>query len=344
MIPLLNAGVVSMIVSLFGTRLLTLWLIRHNIGRPIRSDGPQGHAIKSGTPTMGGIGIVTGAFVGYLTAHLHQRLYFTRTGLLVMGCILGAAFVGFCDDWIKVVRERNLGLNKRMKMFGLLTVAIGFSVLLVNHTHIPLSIGFTRWNSWGWKLTPVLFVLWAVFVILAMTNGSNLADGLDGLNSGSAVFGFMAYLAIAFWAFRHPAIYRVEHALDLAAIAAAMVGGCLGFLWWNAAPARIFMGDTGSLAIGAGLASLGLTTNTHFLLPVICGLFVAETMSVLLQVFSFQVFGRRIFRMAPFHHHFELKGWPETTVIIRFWIIAGLCTAIGLGIFYADFISLGGVD
>ncbi len=344
MIPLLTAGVVSMLVSLFGTRGLITWLIRHHIGQPIRSDGPQGHATKQGTPTMGGIGIIAGAVAGYAVAHVHHRMYFTRTGLLVIACIVGAGFVGLCDDWIKVTRERNLGLNKRMKMFGLLSVATGFAVLLVNHTHVQMSIGFTRWNSWGWKLTPVVFVLWAVFVILAMTNGSNLADGADGLNSGSAVFGYMAYVFIAFWAFRHAQIYRVEHALDLAAIAVSMVGGCLGFLWWNAAPARIFMGDTGSLAIGAGLASLGLTTNTHFLLPVICGLFVAETLSVVIQIFSFRVFGRRVFRMAPFHHHFELKGWPETTVIIRLWIVAGLCTAIGLGIFYADFINLGGID
>jgi phospho-N-acetylmuramoyl-pentapeptide-transferase len=167
----------------------------------------------------------------------------------------------------------------------------------------------------------------------------NLADGLDGLAAGSAAFAFAAFVFIGFWQFRHPSVYHVGPALDLSLVAAAMAGACSGFLWWNAAPARIFMGDTGSLGIGAALAALALTMNTHLLLPIVGGLFVLVTMSVVIQVAAFRLFRRRVFRMAPLHHHFELMGWPETTVIVRFWILAALCAALGIGIFYADFLS-----
>jgi phospho-N-acetylmuramoyl-pentapeptide-transferase len=180
--------------------------------------------------------------------------------------------------------------------------------------------------------------VWAVFLILSASNSVNLTDGLDGLAAGSAIFAFSAFVVIGFWSFRNPMVYDLNQGLDLAVIAAAMVGACAGFLWWNAAPAQIFMGDTGSLAIGTGLACLALTTNTNLLLPIIGALFVAETVSVILQVFSFRTFGRRIFRMAPIHHHFELAGWPETTVIIRFWMISAACTAAGIGLYYYDFL------
>jgi phospho-N-acetylmuramoyl-pentapeptide-transferase len=180
-----------------------------------------------------------------------------------------------------------------------------------------------------------------VLLIVAFTNAVNLTDGLDGLAAGSSIFGFSAYLIIGFWAFRNPG-YQVEHALDLAVVSASMLGATIGFLWWNAAPARIIMGDTGSLAIGAALSGLALLTNTQLLLPIIGGLFVFETLSVIIQVFAFRVFHRRVFRMAPIHHHYELADWPETTVIIRFWILAGLATSLGLGLYYADWIHLSG--
>jgi phospho-N-acetylmuramoyl-pentapeptide-transferase len=186
-------------------------------------------------------------------------------------------------------------------------------------------------------------VVLAVIIFYATTNAVNLPDGLDGLAAGASIFAFAAYTVIAFWGFRHTAIYSDESFLDTAVVAAAMGASVAGFLWWNAAPARIFMGDTGALAIGAGLAALSLSTNTILLLPIIGGLFVMETVSVILQVGSFRMFGRRIFRMAPLHHHFELSGWPETTVIIRLWIVAGLFTALALGIYYADFVRLPGV-
>jgi phospho-N-acetylmuramoyl-pentapeptide-transferase len=258
--------------------------------------------------------------------------------------------VGFADDWIKITRARNLGLNKRMKVLGLLAVAITFGVLCVRYTGQHTTLSFTRYSSFETStfldidFGSVGWVVWSVLLIMAATNGVNLTDGLDGLAAGSSLFSFAAFTIIGFWAFRNPEVYDVEHALDLAVLAAAMLGGCTGFLWWNAHPARIFMGDTGSLAIGAGLAGLALTLNTALLLPIVGALFVVETLSVMIQVFSFRTFGRRVFRMAPIHHHYELNGWPETTVIVRFWIVAGLATALALGLFYADFTTLPGVQ
>jgi phospho-N-acetylmuramoyl-pentapeptide-transferase len=255
--------------------------------------------------------------------------------------------VGFLDDWIKITRARNLGLNKRMKVLGLLTVAVGFGWATVAYTGVHTRLSFTRYSSFEHsKLLDIDFgkvgwVVWCVLLIMACTNAVNLTDGLDGLAAGSSLFAFGAFTVIGFWCFRNPEIYRVEHALDLAVVAAAMLGGCTGFLWWNAHPARIFMGDTGSLAIGAGMAGLALTLNTALLLPIVGALFVVEAMSVIVQVFSFRALGgRRVFRMAPIHHHYELGGWPETTVIVRFWVIAGLATCLALGMFYADFTSL----
>ncbi|MCH2430689.1 MAG: phospho-N-acetylmuramoyl-pentapeptide-transferase, partial [Acidimicrobiales bacterium] len=253
-----------------------------------------------------------------------------------------AGSVGLVDDWIKVVRERSLGLNKRAKMLGLLGVAAAFAVLMLEHAPTHTQLSFTRFDQPGLEMGSALWAVWAVLLITGSANAVNLTDGLDGLAAGAGTFCFGAYTVVGFWQFRYPETYDVAHALDLAVVAAAMAGGCLGFLWWNAAPARIFMGDTGSLAIGTGLAALALATNTHLLLPVVAGLFVVETVSVILQVGSYRLFGgRRVFRMAPIHHHFELGGLPETTVIIRFWIMSGLCTAVGLGIFYADSIATG---
>lgn len=341
MIRLLIAAAVAMATSLVGTRFLIRWLSRLHIGQPIRDDGPEGHATKAGTPTMGGLAIVSGAVLGYVLSDLYHGIY-TRTGILVMLAIIGGGTVGLLDDWIKVIRERNLGLNKRAKMLGLLSVALGFSLLMLFHTGVHTDLSFTRVGQLGIDLGGVAWTIWAALLIIGSSNAVNLTDGLDGLAAGAGTFCFAAFTFIAFWQFRYPGSYDVPHALDLAVVAASMAGGCLGFLWWNAAPARIFMGDTGSLAIGTGLAALALATNTHLLLPVVAGLFVMETVSVILQVASFRLFGgRRVFRMAPVHHHFEIGGWPETTVIVRFWIISGLCTAVGLGLFYADSIATG---
>jgi phospho-N-acetylmuramoyl-pentapeptide-transferase len=341
MVAVFLAGGIALLVALIGTPLLIGWLHARGIGQQIREEGPQGHISKAGTPTMGGLMIVGAGVAGYLVAHLRPGTYYSRGGLLVMMAIVGTGGVGLLDDYLKVSRQQSLGLNKRGKIAGQLVVAIAFAWLALHWAHAKTALSFTRFDSTTIDLHNVGWIVFAVFVILAMSNAVNLTDGLDGLAAGSSAFAFAAFVVIGFWQFRHPGVYSVPQALDLALVSSAMVGGCAGFLWWNAAPARIFMGDTGSLGIGAGLAALALLTNTHLLLPVIGGLFVLETVSVVIQVVSFRVFHRRIVRMAPVHHHFELLGWPETTVIIRFWILAGLCTALALAVFYADSISAG---
>ncbi len=337
------ALLIALTVGMLGTMLCTPLLIRslqaRGIGQQIREDGPQGHFTKAGTPTMGGIVLLSAATIGYLASHVNSGAVFTSAGVLVVMATLGAALVGLVDDWIKVRRQRNLGLSKTTKMVGLLIVAVVFALLAVYKAKVRTELSFTR--TVGLDLPTPIYILWVVFIIVAMTNAVNLTDGLDGLAAGSSIFAFSAFVFIGFWQFRHINCYGVGPALDLSLVAAAMTGACAGFLWWNAAPARIFMGDTGSLAIGACLGTLALTTNTQLLLLVIGGMFVITTLSVIVQVAAFKMFGRRVFRMAPIHHHFELIGWPETTVIVRFWVLAGLCAALAVGLFYTDFLSLG---
>ena len=352
MIALLVSGGVSMIIALIGTPIFIRWQRSHAIGQPIQEDGPQGHFTKAGTPTMGGLVIVGASVLGWLAGHLraasagHVRItaVFTTSGLVVMLGMVGAGLVGLADDWVKIRLNHNLGLTKRAKFAGQVVVAVIFAVLAVTYAHVHTQISFLRLGDLGWNVPKAVWIVFAVLVIVGASNAVNLTDGLDGLAGGSAAFAFSALVIIAFWAFRHGAIYRIDHPLDLALVAASMVGACAGFLWWNAAPARIFMGDVGSLAIGAALAGLCLIMNLDLLLPILAGLFVVETLSVMVLVFSFRVFHRRVFRMAPIHHHFEQRGWPETTVIIRFWILAAMCTALALGLFYADFINIRGID
>ena len=343
MTRLLIAAALSMMVSLFGTKALISFLTRNQIGQPIRDDGPEGHHTKAGTPTMGGLAVVAGAVTGYVVSDLFGGIY-TRSGIFVMLAIIGGGAVGLMDDWIKVVAARNLGLSKRAKMLGLLIVAVGFAYLMTQYTAVETTLSFTRFDNPGWEMGNLLWTIWAILLITGTTNAVNLTDGLDGLAAGAGALGYAAFTFIGFWQFDHFDAYQVSHALDLAVVGAAMVGGIIGFLWWNAAPAQIFMGDTGSLAIGSGLAALALATNTALLLPIIGGLFVIETASVIIQVVAFRRFRRRVFRMAPIHHHFEIGGWPETTVIVRLWIMSGLCTAFGLGLFYADAVNSGIVD
>jgi len=343
MIRLLLAGLISVIVSLICTRVAIVWLTRLKIGQPIQDDGVEGHKVKAGTPTMGGMAIVAGALFGYALSDLYDGVY-TRTGMIVIATIVAAGVVGFIDDWLKVSRERNLGLNKRAKSIGLLTVAIGYAVAMVTLTDVHTELSFTRYDNFGIDLGPVGWCVWAVLLILATSNAVNLTDGLDGLAAGSSILALSAFIVMGYWMFRHADFYDVDHALDLAIVAAGLLGGCFGFLWFNAHPAAIFMGDTGSLAIGTGLAALALATNTHLLLVIIGGLFVIETLSVIIQVASFQLRGKRVFLIAPIHHHFELKGWQETQVIVRFWMITGVLVAIGVGIFYADYLITTGAE
>ena len=354
MIRLLMSAGLAFGVSVLLTRLLIDVLTRNKIGQPIREDGPQGHMTKAGTPTMGGLAIVIGAATGYFGSWGLARFAasqsddvvsggtFTRSGLLVLGTILAAAVVGFLDDWIKVSQERNLGLNAKLKTAGQLIYAIGFGVLAINFTPVHTELSFARFANPGIDLGTIGWVIWAVLLLYASSNAVNLTDGLDGLAAGSGIFSFAAYTLIGFWIFRQSRlqvdIYDVPHALDLTVVAVAMMAASAGFLWFNSAPAEIFMGDTGSLAIGTALAALALMTNTHLLLPIIGAIYVIETSSVMLQIGFFKATGgKRLFRMAPIHHHFEIKGWQETKVIIRFWLIGGAMTMLALGLFYAEY-------
>jgi phospho-N-acetylmuramoyl-pentapeptide-transferase len=343
---ILIAAAVGLAVTLLGTpiaiRLFRLW----GWGQRIREDGPHTHLEKMGTPTMGGTVMIAGILAGYLVT----RIVFTTVtaaGLAVLMATVSLGILGFIDDFIKVRRRRSLGLSKSAKMIGQAVIAIGFGLLAVHAAHVPTGLSFIRQT--GLDLG-VFFYVWVFFILSSSSNGMNLTDGLDGLASGSSIMVFSGYVFIAFWEFRHAcslgvtACYglNVNAALDVAIIAGAAAGAAAGFLWWNAAPARIFMGDTGSLALGGLMGALAIVTNTQLLLVVLGGLFVIETTSVIVQVIAFRGFGRRVFRMSPIHHHFELAGWPEFTVIVRFWIVTGLCVAVGIGLFYTDFVARGG--
>jgi len=344
-IALLIAGGVAFAAAVLGTPLLIRVLRARGIGQLIRDDGPftHPHAGKAGTPTMGGLAIVAGAVLGYLVAHVRtEQLKFARTGLTLMFLVLGLAAVGFVDDYLAVRKRRNLGLRKRGKTGGQLLVASGFALLALHWVDASTHLSFTR--SLDLDLGTWLWFAFAIVVVYGTSNAVNISDGMDGLAAGSATLVFAAMTVICFWQFRHPVVYGVEPASanDLAVVAAALAGACGGFLWWNAAPARVFMGDTGSLAIGGAMAGLAILNDTVLLLPILGGLYVVETSSVIAQVISFRVFGKRILRMAPIHHHFEVMGWPEFTVIVRFWIFAGACVALGIGLFYADYINIPG--
>ncbi|MEY4606544.1 MAG: phospho-N-acetylmuramoyl-pentapeptide-transferase [Actinomycetota bacterium] len=343
MIAVLIAGAASMVFSLAGTRYLIGYFRQRGVGQPIlgkEDRGPEHHMSKKGTPTMGGLAIVVAAAAGWLVAHLRPGLPFSDQALIMWTGIVVMAFMGFLDDFIKVRKRHNRGIFWKKK--GYLTFALSLLLAwwLVATTGVSETIAFTRADFPGWEVPWPVFVVFTAVIIWSTSNAVNVTDGLDGLAGGSAMMAFGAFAIIAYWAFRNPAIYgAVVNPLDLAVLAAAFGGACAGFLWFNAAPARIFMGDVGALGIGTALALLAITTNTHLLLVLICGINVMEAGSVAVQMGVFKASGRtrRLFRMTPIHHHFELVGWPETTVIIRFWIICGICVAAALGIFIGDF-------
>ncbi|MFB7735987.1 phospho-N-acetylmuramoyl-pentapeptide-transferase [Streptomyces sp. NPDC056112] len=347
---ILFAGVIGLFLTLVGTPLLIKLLARKGYGQYIRDDGPREHASKRGTPTMGGIAFILATVAAYFLSKVITGYTPTYSGLLVLGLMVGMGLVGFLDDYIKIVKRRSLGLRAKAKMAGQLIVGIAFAVLALqfsdNRGNTPASTKLSFITDFGWTIGPVLFVVWALFMILAMSNGVNLTDGLDGLATGASVLVFGAYTFIGVWQFQEScanaqtltnpnACYEVRDPLDLAVVASALMGACLGFLWWNTSPAKIFMGDTGSLALGGVLAGLAICSRTELLLALLGGLFVLITMSVVIQVGSFRLTGKRVFRMAPLQHHFELKGWSEVLVVVRFWIIQGICVIVGLGLFYA---------
>jgi phospho-N-acetylmuramoyl-pentapeptide-transferase len=339
---LLVSGGVALWVAILSTPFLIHYFRSRELGQHIREDGPATHVAKAGTPTMGGIAIVVSVVLGYAIGHVDTQISFSRTGYLAIGAVVAFGLIGYLDDYIKVHHRRSLGLNKRGKAAAQLVCALVFAELAVHWAHSSTALSFTRSQVIGIDLGQVGWVVFAVLVMVGSSNAVNITDGVDGLAAGAGTFCFAVLSIMGYWIFRHFSIYHVlpASAIDLALVAVALGGACIGFLWWNAAPAKIIMGDTGSLAIGAGLAALCLLLNLDLLLLVIGGLFVMETLSVILQVISFRVFHRRIFRMAPIHHHFELAGWPETTVIVRFWILGGLFCALGLGIFYGDFLTV----
>nr|WP_246416132.1 phospho-N-acetylmuramoyl-pentapeptide-transferase [Nocardioides luti] len=357
---MLSSGL-AVICSLLGTRAAIGWFTRHGFGQPIRDDGPTTHHVKRGTPTMGGLVILASATTAYLLGTFATGRQPSASAWLLLLLFVGCGVIGFLDDFIKVYTQNNQGLTSRAKMAGQTVVALTFGVLATQlfadeNGVLPASQHISTTHDWGIKLPLVVVLLVIWFIVTATSNGANLADGADGLLAGTSAMVFGAYMFVAFWQNGHGCApggptatgaqcYEVRDPLDLAVLSASIAAACIGFLWWNAKPAQIIMGDVGSLAIGGALAGLAIMSRTELLMAVIGGLFVMETMSVLLQMSYFKLTrrltgtGRRIFRIAPIHHHFEHLGWDEVNVVIRFWIIAGLCVVAGLAIFYADWLG-----
>ena len=350
------AGGVSLVVALFGTPLV-IWLLRRlGYGQPIRVEGLRSSETKRGTPTMGGAAMVLAALVGYVVGHVATREAMTASGMLVLFLMAGLGVVGFVDDFLKVFRQNSVGLRSGAKLAGQVVVGAVFALQVLQHPDVfdltPADARLSFLRDVGPAIGTLPFVVWVVLLIAAESNGVNLTDGMDGLATGATVLVLAAYVLIGIWQERNDCTtlvsrqcYQVRDPLDLAVVAAAVLGACLGFLWWNAPPAKIIMGDTGSLALGGVLAGLAVCTKTQLLLAILGGLFVIITLSVVIQVGVFKVTrhrtgrGMRVFKMSPLHNHFELAGWADTTIVIRFWLISGLCVALGLGIFYAQWLQ-----
>ncbi|HEY2315904.1 MAG TPA: phospho-N-acetylmuramoyl-pentapeptide-transferase [Streptosporangiaceae bacterium] len=349
---ILVTGAVSLLLALFGTPLIIGLLRRHGYGQPIRVEGPKSHETKRGTPTMGGAAIVLAALIGYLVGHVTTHDPMTTSGVLILLLMAGLGLVGFVDDFIKIFRQTSLGLRSGTKLAGQAVIGAVFALEVLQH---PDAVGITPADAhvsflrdFGPAIGTLPFVIWAVIMIAGTSNAVNLTDGLDGLATGATILVLAAYVLIGIWQERNditlfvaPQAYQIRDPLDLAVVAAAALGACFGFLWWNAPPARIFMGDTGSLALGGLLAGLAICSKTALLLVILGGLFVIITMSDIIQVGFFKMTRKRVFKMAPLQHHFEMLGWAETTIVIRFWLISGLCVALGLGVFYAEWLTVG---
>ncbi|HET9873845.1 MAG TPA: phospho-N-acetylmuramoyl-pentapeptide-transferase [Propionibacteriaceae bacterium] len=348
------AGCLALLGTLLGTRLAIRVLVQKGYGQLIRDDGPTSHHTKRGTPTMGGLVIIAAVLVAYIGSHLLTWTPPSASAVLVLFLFTGLGAVGFLDDFIKIRKQRSLGLRSKAKIAGQSIIAIAFAWASLQFpdergiTPASQAISFLR-DMALLELHVVLVIIWVMFLIAAASNGVNLTDGLDGLASGACVMIFGAYTLVNIWQYNQscaytasagPKCYEVRDPYDLAVVAIALAGACFGFLWWNAEPAKIFMGDTGSLSLGGALAGLAIFTRTELLLVILGGLLVIEVMSVIMQVGFFKMTkGKRIFKMSPLHHHFELLGWAQVTIVMRFWIIAGLFVAAGLGIFYAEWVA-----
>jgi phospho-N-acetylmuramoyl-pentapeptide-transferase len=334
MVPVLIAGLIAMVAAVvIGPRFIELLRTR-NLGQQIRAEGPATHVVKQGTPTMGGLLIIASAIVPFLVLSKY-----TAEGLTVLFMVLGCALIGFTDDYLKVHRRRSLGLPGRWKMVGLVAVTIGAALILnesstfTTDVYVPI-VSWTLDLSWGYYV--LLFL-----VIGGTVNGANLTDGIDGLAAGTVVIMLLTYLAVAgiAWIRSGSPGDRSEAYLDIATLAAALIGGTIGFLWYNAFPAEVIMGDTGSFALGGAIAGFAVVTGTEILLPLIAGIFVIEVLSLIIQVVSFKRTGKRVFLMAPIHHHFEMKAWSETKIMVRFWIVCAIFCASGFALFYRDFLQ-----
>jgi phospho-N-acetylmuramoyl-pentapeptide-transferase len=313
---ILFGGMAALLICIFLSPKFIEFLRGREFGQHIREDGPQGHQLKAGTPTMGGLILFLAVSVPFLILTDYDW-----RSLGVFGAALACALLGFADDYTKLVRRRSLGLRGRTKLLITIAISLGLWFIARHEAHLAptLRLRFVDYTVDLGVFYPLLIYL----VVAGTTSAVNLTDGLDGLAAGCAGIVLLAYIAITF----------ITGEFDLAMLAGCLVGGCIGFLWFNAFPATIFMGDTGSLGLGGAIAGLAVMTKTELLLVLLGGIFVMEALSVALQVISFQTTRKRIFLMAPIHHHFELRAWSETKIILRFWIVAAICAAIGFTIY-----------
>ena len=344
------AGALSILLSFILTPTLIRILAKRGVGQMIRDDGPKTHHVKRGTPTMGGIVLILSTMIAYFASHLFTGTGVTASAILVISLIIGLGLIGLLDDLLKIYRKQSLGLTARQKLFGQAIVAAGFAYTGLQFEDesglAPISMYFSGVRDTSIKLGMVFVILWVIFLVLGSSNGVNLTDGLDGLASGAAIMTFLSFIVIGVWEFGQscaisitPQCYNVRDPLDIAVLSAALAGSCAGFLWWNAAPAKIFMGDVGSLALGGAISGIAIVLRVEALLAALGGLFVLITLSVIIQTGYFKLSGgKRVFKMAPLQHHFELLGWGEVTIVIRFWILAGMSVAAGLGLFYGQWV------
>jgi phospho-N-acetylmuramoyl-pentapeptide-transferase len=344
------AGALSILLSFILTPTLIRILAKRGVGQMIRDDGPKTHHVKRGTPTMGGIVLILSTIIAYFASHLFTGTGVTASAILVISLIIGLGLIGLLDDLLKIYRKQSLGLTARQKLFGQAIFAAGFAYTGLQFEDesglAPISMYFSGVRDTSIKLGMVFVILWVIFLVLGSSNGVNLTDGLDGLASGAAIMTFLSFIVIGVWEFGQscaisntPQCYNVRDPLDIAVLSAALAGACAGFLWWNAAPAKIFMGDVGSLALGGAISGIAIVLRVEALLAALGGLFVLITLSVIIQTGYFKLSGgKRVFKMAPLQHHFELLGWGEVTIVIRFWILAGMSVAAGLGLFYGQWV------
>ncbi len=316
---ILIAGMASLLISMFLGPKFIAYLRANQFGQQIREEGPEGHHVKAGTPTMGGLLIFGAVAVPFLVL----ADYGDAASLAVFGTAVLCAGLGFMDDWTKISKKRSLGISARTKLGAQLAISVGLWIVATRYVGVSQTLQFPVIDA-EVQIPAVLYPVLVFLVLAGATNGVNLTDGLDGLAAGCAGIVLFTYTAMTF---------ITDGQAGLALISASLVGGCVGFLWFNSFPAAIFMGDTGSLGLGGAIAALAVMTKTEVLLIVIGGIFVIEALSVLIQVVSFQRFRRRVFLMAPVHHHFELMAWSETKIILRFWIVAAICSAIGFTLF-----------